>query len=213
MSLSSLLYAVAGNIAGVISSHPIEGTKIHGLTPKGRDQARLAGQELLDAIGGIERVNSLFVYSSNFTRARQTAKEVVDSIRGLTNANVPVPVTITPALRERWFGKLDNTIITNYNLVWPADLRDAACIAYDVESVDQVCLRLRVLILELEQQHAGAAIALVSHADTLQILQTYVAGADARTFSSYRFKNGEVRALLQDDPASLPPPAPLVYSR
>ena len=39
-------------------------------------------------------------------------------------------------------------------------------------------------------------------------MQCFVATADVRLFSQYRFKNGEVRPLLQT-PASLPEPAPL----
>ncbi len=45
----------------------------------------------------------------------------------------------------------------------------------------------------MEEEHDGACIVLASHADTLQIAQTYIAGADARTFSQYRFANGEVK--------------------
>ena len=52
---------------------------------------------------------------------------------------------------------------------------------------------------------------LASHADTLQISQCYVAGADPRSFSMYRFKNGEVRELLRA-PSSLPAPVPLTYA-
>ena len=37
-----------------------------------------------------------------------------------------------PALRERWFGDLDDAIITDDIKVWPADLKDAACKNYSV---------------------------------------------------------------------------------
>ena len=47
----------------------------------------------------------------------------------------------------------------------------------------------------MEEEHDGACIVLASHADTLQIAQTYIAGADARTFSQYRFANGEVKRI------------------
>lgn len=46
---------------------------------------------------------------------------------------------------------------------------------------------------ELEATYSGKSIVLVSHADTLQITQTYIAGgADPRLFAQYRFRNGEV---------------------
>ena len=39
-------------------------------------------------------------------------------------------------------------------------------------------------------------------------MQCFVANTDVRLFSQYRFKNGEVRPLLQT-PGSLPKPTPL----
>jgi broad specificity phosphatase PhoE len=200
-----------GNVLGVISSHPVQGTLIHGLTEKGREQARSAAADLLRAIDGPVNVKDLVIMTSNFTRARETSAEVVDAICSIVGGGLTNKIVIEPALRERWFGDLDNTIITNYNKVWPADLKDAACTNYGVESVDQVCERLRAMIIKIEANYVGRRIVLVSHADTLQILQTYLALVDTRTFSQYRFKNGEVR-LLDQNPSSLPNPTPLIYS-
>jgi broad specificity phosphatase PhoE len=200
-----------GNVLGVISSHPVQGTLIHGLTEMGREQARSASTELLHAIGGTENIKDLLIFTSNFTRARETAAELVKALSSITGNIQTKDILIEPALRERWFGDLDDTIITNYNKVWPADLKDAACTNYGVESVDQVCERLRSMLVKIEANYVGRRIVLVSHADTLQILQTYLALVDTRTFSQYRFKNGEVRLLCQD-PASLPDPVPLIYS-
>ena len=90
-------------------------------------------------------------------------------------------------------------------------MQDAACTQYDVESVDECCKRLRGVILDLEARYQDRTVVLTSHADTLQILQSYIAGADPRKFSQYRFKNGEVRALKQD-PSSMPEPVPLTYA-
>ena len=44
----------------------------------------------------------------------------------------------------------------------------------------------------MEATHSNANIVFISHADTLQIAQTYTCGEDVRKFSQYRFKNGEV---------------------
>jgi broad specificity phosphatase PhoE len=200
-----------GNVQNVISSHPVQGTLIHGLTEKGKDQAKSAAPHLVQAIGGPDQIEDLVILTSNFTRARETAAEVAKALSTI-HAGSPKDIVIELSLRERWFGELDNTIITNYNKVWPADLKDASCSSYGVESVDDVCERLRTMMLRLETTYSNRNVVLVSHADTLQILQTYIAGVDPRTFSQFRFKNGEVRALLQD-PRSLPQPAPLTYSR
>jgi broad specificity phosphatase PhoE len=95
--------------------------------------------------------------------------------------------------------------------VWPADLIDSRQTGYNVESVSDVCSRLQQLFTALEQQYDNKCIVLTSHADTLQIMQCYVAGADERLFSQYRFKNGEVRALLQQVD-SLPAPKPSSFN-
>eukprot|EP00752_Nemacystus_decipiens_P006707 g6030.t1 len=124
--------------------------------------------------------------------------------------DVSPPIVIRKELRERSFGELDGTILVNYNKVWPEDLKDGSQEGYGVESVCDVAKRVGRLVRSLEKEYEDAEIVFSSHADTLQIAQCYIAGADERLFSQYRFKNGEVRSLLQD-PASLPPPAPLSF--
>ena len=66
------------NVANVISSDPVVGSTTHELTELGKDQARDAGAALYDALAArspteapdLERVA---LYSSNFTRARETS--------------------------------------------------------------------------------------------------------------------------------------------
>jgi broad specificity phosphatase PhoE len=59
---------------------------------------------------------------------------------------------------------------------------------------------------EVEDTHSGKFIVLSSHADTLQIFQTFLSGEDPRKFATYRFKNGEVRNM-----EVLPTPVEIVY--
>ena len=117
-------------------------------------------------------------------------------------------VNIDDRLIERGFGELDTTKVTNYNYVWPLDLYDSHHTAFGVESVNSVVERVRDLITDLEARYSGKNIVLTSHADTLQIMQCFVAEIDPRLFSQYRFRNAEVRSLLQE-PTSMPQPAPL----
>ncbi|CAN0292613.1 unnamed protein product [Ascophyllum nodosum] len=124
--------------------------------------------------------------------------------------DVSPTLLIRPELRERFFGELDGTILVNYNKVWPEDVKDGKQTGYGVESVCEVAARIGGLVRSLEKEYEDACIVFSSHADTLQIAQCYVAGVDERLFSQYRFKNGEVRSLLQD-PASLPPPNPMSF--
>mmetsp|Transcript_46333 Transcript_46333/g.74514 ORF Transcript_46333/g.74514 Transcript_46333/m.74514 type:complete len:198 (-) Transcript_46333:121-714(-) len=164
-----------------------------------------------------DAIPSLVVYSSNFTRARQTAKECVRALERIVNyendhlpdkEKISLDVLIDNRLLERGFGDLDGTKVTNYNYVWPLDLYDAHHTTFGVESVNDVVARVRELIVDLETRYSDKDIVLTSHADTLQIMQCFVAMVDPRQFSQYRFLNAEVRPLLQN-PTSLPPPAPL----
>jgi len=227
------------NLEGVISSAPAVGTTKHGLTTEGRLQARRSATKLLDLVGR-DNLGSLAFVSSDFTRAWQTAEESLaavarivefeqqaceydetsrpgpgfDETRQQECALLATPeegVVRTPLLRERWFGELDGLPLKNYNQIWPRDLVSARHDHRGVEAVDKVCARIRELVLSLEEEREGQCIVLTSHADTLQISQCYVAGADPRSFSMYRFKNGEVRELLRA-PSSLPAPVPLTYA-
>ncbi len=90
---------------------------------------------------------------------------------------------------------------------------DPTHVAFEVESVAAVSTRLRETIMKIEEsethQNGGDIIVLTSHADVLQILQLYACGAEnVGMFSSYRFKNGEVR-LMGRSVSTLPEPQPL----
>ena len=61
----------------------------------------------------------------------------------------------TPLLRERWFGELDGLPLKNYNQVWPRDLVSAQHAHRGVEAVDEVCARIRELVLSLEAEREG----------------------------------------------------------
>ena len=197
------------NVAGIISSLPTVGTSTHGLTEEGRTQSRESAKSILRAIGGEDELERLVVYSSDFTRARETAEEAVSALYEGTGQAPPRVLTLEN-LRERFFGELDGTDVGTYNDVWPLDLEDAHHTTFGVESVNSVAQRTRKMFLQLEAAHpeGGKPILLTSHADTLQIMQCFVAGADCRLFSQYRFKNGEVRAL-GESPSTLPVPTPL----
>jgi len=197
------------NAAGVISSDPATGSTIHGLTALGKSQAREAAVTLMEAIGP-DRIPDVLLYSSNFTRARQTAAEIGDDLEGRLGLELgSLQVNIEIGLRERCFGELDgeynNVTLAKYKRFCSAEMKDATYGAYGVESVDDVCRRVKGVIETLEGRHSGKDIVLASHGDTLQILQTFMAGVDPRSHGSFRFRNGEVRRLLLADTAMTPP--------
>jgi len=160
------------NVAGIIVSG-IETDRLGdwGLSELGREQARAAA-----AACGLPP--DTLICSSDFSRARQTA-EIVRARLGAP------PVVVAVALRERSFGDLEGTATGNYARVWAADeavMGDAgtgetATAAHSagtgggVEPVTAVLDRATGLVADLERRYAGRDILLVSHGDTLQILQ------------------------------------------
>jgi broad specificity phosphatase PhoE len=146
----------------------------YGLSELGRRQAAAAARAC-----GLPA--DTVICSSDFSRARQTA-EIVRAQLGAP------PVAAAPALRERCFGDLEGSATGNYARVWAADEAGAGDAgtgdagtgdaggsaepaAGGVEPAAAVLDRATALVAELERSYAGRDILLVSHGDTLQILQ------------------------------------------
>mmetsp|Transcript_18409 Transcript_18409/g.17718 ORF Transcript_18409/g.17718 Transcript_18409/m.17718 type:complete len:343 (-) Transcript_18409:98-1126(-) len=245
------------NIANIISSDPLRGSEMHGLTITGKIQARRAAALLIEEVKRENLKNVVFL-SSNFMRARETASETLQAMINIIDfeeqpfrehiyntysmnmnamqtinsdisektstskkttvstiqsdihllclKNNKIDIIIKDNLRERYFGDLDGKDLIYYNKVWPVDAVDGANSRSGVESINDVIVRISTLINELEEQYEGKYIVLTSHADTLQIMQTFLSSEDPRKFSQYRFKNGEVRNM-----ENLPSPVPMIY--
>ena len=157
------------NEAGVIVA-AIESDRLgdYGLSEAGLRQARAAA----DACG---LPADTVICSSDFARARQTA-EIVRARIGAAE------VTVAEALRERSFGDLEGDTVASYAKVWEADEAGEAGEAnkadqagaghpLGVEPAAAVLDRVTALVADLERRHAGRDILLVSHGDTLQILE------------------------------------------
>lgn len=136
----------------------------YGLSDLGR-------REALAAARGCGLPADAVICSSDFSRARQTA-EIVRACLGAP------AVVIAPALRERCFGDWEGTAVSNYARVWAADETDAWHAGGGVEPAAAVLDRATALIAELERRYRGRAVLLVSHGDTLQILQAGFLRAD-----------------------------------
>jgi broad specificity phosphatase PhoE len=213
------------NVAGIISSaRSLAYSDKHGLTDVGYQQGVASANELLRLLKqNSKRGEKIVFISSPFARARQTAQACIDgllrqeqqtggAITKELGLELSTDIVLNVGLMERYFGRLDNEAIYTYAYVWPLDKFNTTHTAFDVESVAAVCTRLRQVVQDLEATYTDSHIVWVSHADVLQIAQLYGAGAEnVGTFSSYRFGNGEVRAMSRTvdslpDPAPLPPP-------
>jgi broad specificity phosphatase PhoE len=87
-------------------------------------------------------------------------------------------IVIAEGLRERRFGHWEGSATGNYAHVWAADETDPVHADGNVEPAAAVLDRATALIAQLERQHRGRDILLVSHGDTLQILQAGFSGVD-----------------------------------
>lgn len=215
-----------GNVEGVISSaRSLATSSKHGLTPLGYDQGKASASKLLELIeeqqkAGNTKSNKVFFYSSPFSRAKQTAEACLDGIENVDakvqalGLDVQKNIIMEAGIMERFFGDLDAEPLSTYGYVWPNDMKDPTQTGYNVESVAAVSTRLREVVMRIEESNVhkeskGDIIVLTSHADVLQIMQTYASGLDnVGEFSSYRFGNGEVR-FMGRTPETLPEPQPL----
>jgi broad specificity phosphatase PhoE len=171
----------------------------YGLTEQGREQVRAAARACAPPAGPLG--SGTLIYASDFARAAQTALIMREHLRS-------AGVVTTPALRERYFGRWDGTPTGNYRAVWATDEAgaDQAGDGDGVEPADAVLDRATALIRDLEREHSGQVILLVSHGDTLQILQAGFARMDAGAHRRLpHLATAEVRRLeLAIAPGRLP---------
>ena len=183
------------NAAGVIvSSIETDRSGDWGLSEAGRRQALEAARECGLGAGTV-------ICSSDFSRARETA-EIVRAELGADE------VILAPALRERSFGEWEGTGVANYSRVWTADQADAGHPAGGVEPAAAVLDRATALVADLERQYRGRDILLLSHGDTLQILEAGFLRMDP---SSHRqlphLDTAQIRELrLKEGPAPVQAP-------
>ena len=214
----------------ISSARSLATSSKHGLTPLGIEQGQNSAASLLQLIeqhvDTDTKTNKVYFYSSPFSRAKQTAEACLDGLSTDVNLakiqelNLDIvqkdhkeDILIEDAIMERFFGDLDAEPLATYGYVWPNDMKDPTQTGYNVESVAAVSTRLRETILRIEGSEVhgpeGDIVVLTSHADVLQILQTYASGLEnVGEFSSYRFGNGEVR-FMGRTPDTLPDPQPL----
>jgi probable phosphoglycerate mutase len=187
------------NEAGVIVSR-IESDRLGdwGLSDLGRRQALAAAQ-------GCGLPADTVICSSDFSRARQTAE--------IVRAHLGAPeVVTTDALRERRFGDLEGTSAGNYARVWTADEAGAGYADAGIEPAAAVLDRTTALIAGLERRYAGRDILLVSHGDTLQILQAGFLRLDPASHRRVpHLETAEIRELRLGEEPPTPPVRLLLY--
>jgi len=186
------------NVAGIIVSrieNDLRGD--YGLSELGRAQA-------LEAVQARGLSSGTVIFSSDFSRARQTA-EIVGAHLGAPEVN------LATALRERCFGNWEGSSTDNYARVWAADETDSDQVGSGVEPVAAVLDRTTALIVDLERRYSGRSILLVSHGDTLQILQAgFLRVSPTRHRRLPPLGTAEIRPLRLEERAASPRLAGLI---
>jgi len=180
-----LRHGQAGNnFDKVIVSAPKEGKAKFGLTKQGIEQIKKTIRQ------NKSLSDDFIIYHSDFKRTTQTAKLVI-KILGIKK------VYKTPLLRERFFGQLNGTATKNFILVWQNDQKDIKHGYAGGESVSDVLNRTTKLIINLEKKYQGKNILLISHGDTIEILQAAFLKVDLlkRTKLVKHIKTAELRQL------------------
>lgn len=166
-----------------------------GLSDLGRQQADAAGEALLAQLELPGRFDpALFiVYCSPFSRCLETAH------RAASHLDIHLHdsrIVEAPQLRERFFGVHDLTSSSNYPKVWADDVKSTAIRPPGGgESVEDVAERLGKFIDDIEAQHAGYVVLLVSHGDALSILAAQMLGTDMSQHREHGLDNCEIMRI------------------
>lgn len=156
------------------------------------ETGRLQALRLARALEGRETIDA--IYCSDLSRARQTAQAVADAL-GL-------PLTPTPALRERSFGEYEGLTFPQVRESWPDQAerwrrRDPDWAPPGGgESLRELKERLTQTVNELAVRHVGQHIALFTHGGVLDMLYRIAAGMGLQDARTWQLGNTAVNRLL-----------------
>ncbi len=152
------------NVLGIVLSDLEDGKKEeYTLTKEGEGQVEVSVKKAKES----ELLGSdTIIYSSPFSRTKKTA-QIAKEILG-----VETDIIFDDRLRERWFGDWEKTDNTAYQKIWDKDKDDPEHKEKNVESTKEVRERVESLIADIEKNNQNRCVLLVSHGDTLQIMQT-----------------------------------------
>ena len=171
------------NVRSICSTDP-ERQKENHLTETGREAALASAKELKDA--GIE-----LVIASPFTRTRETV-EIVAKELGLSASQI----IFDDRLREIAVGALDGASVEEYRAFYASDAERFTKAPEGGETLADVKRRVGSLLYELETRYHATRILIVSHGDSLLMLQAAAASAEAAALGLFTEPDvAEVREL------------------
>ncbi|KAF9339521.1 hypothetical protein BGZ91_005657 [Linnemannia elongata] len=168
-----------------------EGTGF-GLSSKGRlevvETAKTLADHIITTSTQTQNRARVRILTSPFQRTLNTASIIKSQFRTFftplqDTITLELGLTITQDLRERFFGEFEMRTPSDdlYNQVWAADAQNPFHELFGVESVVDVTRRVTDVIRsqeerQEEQEGEEVWVVLVSHGDSLQILQTAMRG-------------------------------------
>lgn len=173
------------NQRAIIVSDPLNGIDGFGLSRQGSEELR----RLKPHRHGLDAATR--VISSDFKRALESAEIAHELLR------CEWPLATDERLRERRFGSLELSTNAAYEAVWQNDATNPDDGHAGSESANQVMARVTSMVIEIERRLTGVNILLVSHGDTLQLLQTAFHREDASRHRRLpHLETAEIRELI-----------------
>jgi 2,3-bisphosphoglycerate-dependent phosphoglycerate mutase len=149
------------------------------LSAVGHAQARATGNALKDE-------GFAAIYSSDLTRARQTAEATAHLAR--------IPPQIVPELRERHYGIFEGLTYTEIVARYPEayarhKAREPRFAPAGGESLADLAVRLNQIFDTIVRRHAGSAVAIFTHGGVLDILYRRAVGQPLHTPRDFAIPN------------------------
>lgn len=171
----------AWNVAGRLQGHTDE-----PLNERGQWQARQTAQALAD-----EELAA--IYSSDLRRAQATAHAIAQASGA--------PLTLTPELRERCFGRMEGYTFPELEAAHPEQARrwrqrDPAFAPEGGESLRAMRDRILAATARLAAPHLGQQIVLVAHGGVLDMLYRHATGQPLEAPRGWPLENAAINRLL-----------------
>ena len=112
----------------------------------------------------------IVIVTSDFLRTKETANIVHECLQ------VKTALRQEPGLRERCLGDYDLKSGSNIKQIWVEDESDPTQTKHNVESVIAVARRMAQVVQTLNEEFEGRVLVLVSHQESLHILQALFTG-------------------------------------
>ena len=130
-----------------------------------------AAQKLRKLLASEEDLSEkIIIETSDFLRTKETADIVHECLQ------VKTSLRQEPGLRERCLGDYDRKPDPNIKQIWVEDEADPTHTNNDVESVIAVARRMAQVVQTLNDEFEGRVLVLVSHQESLHILQALFIG-------------------------------------